>query len=299
METLLLAVRPNDPATLAGGGADRGGRCGRKPDPCVPRHARGSACGTQRRVAISAPAKAVVAMHSYSTSTSSSCALSSAAMHGWSVATIPCIGLLWVAGATAAQSSPLEVGGGRLGTDGWGGVPAVLARIDPVVKVQRLEVQYRLENRPLGQSFQLQTAPRETSDAGFDAVLAAVEAAQVHLVNGQPGPFKALWSHGEDVTLTGGLGGAIARGWTQVSERLDWVATQYVGGVRTHQEVARYVGQDLAYVVLRETIRFKNLADGRAIVQELRVTQVFRREDGRWLIVHRHADSQVARSPAG
>ena len=67
------------------------------------------------------------------------------------------------------------------------------------------------------------------------------------------GPFKALWSHSEHVTLSGGLGGAIANGWTQVSERLDWVATQYTGGVRTHQEVARYVGQDLAYVVLRET----------------------------------------------
>jgi hypothetical protein len=64
----------------------------------------------------------------------------------------------------------------------------------------------------------------------FDAVLATVEAAQVQLVNGQPGPFKALWSRGEDVTMSGGLGGAIARGWVRVSERLDWVATQYAGG---------------------------------------------------------------------
>jgi hypothetical protein len=69
--------------------------------------------------------------------------------------------------------------------------------------------------------------------------------------------------------------------------------------VRTHQEVARYVGEDLAYVVLRETIRFKNPADGRAVVQELRVTQIFRREEGRWRIVHRHADSQVVSDPAG
>jgi pimeloyl-ACP methyl ester carboxylesterase/ketosteroid isomerase-like protein len=149
------------------------------------------------------------------------------------------------------------------------------------------------------QSFQSQAVPREASDASFDAVLASVEAAQVQLVNGQPGPFKALWSQREDVTLSGGLGGAIAKGWTQVSERLDWVAAQYVDGARTHQEVARYVGQDLAYVVLRETIRFKNPADGRAAVQELRVTQVFRREDGRWRIVHRHADSQVVKNPAG
>lgn len=81
----------------------------------------------------------------------------------------------------------------------------------------------------------------------------------------------------------------------QVSERLDWIATQYAQAARTHQEVARNVGQDLAYVVLRETIRFKNPADGRAMVQELRVTQVFRRENGRWCIVHRHADSQVVK----
>jgi ketosteroid isomerase-like protein len=127
----------------------------------------------------------------------------------------------------------------------------------------------------------------------FDAVLADVEAAQVQLVNGQSGPFKALWSHAEDVTLSGGLGGAIVKGWAQVSERLDWVATQYVDGARTHQEVARVVGQDLAYVVLRETIKFKSPADGRAMAQELRVTQVFRREAGRWRIVHRHADAQV------
>ena len=148
-------------------------------------------------------------------------------------------------------------------------------------------------------AFQSPAAPPGASDASFDAVLAAVEAAQVQLVNGQPGPFKALWSHDEGVTLSGGLGGAVAKGWTRVSERLDWVATQYVAGVRTHQEVARYVGQDLAYVVLRETIRFKNPANGRAAVQELRVSQVLRREGGRWRIVHRHADSQVVRNPAG
>jgi ketosteroid isomerase-like protein len=135
--------------------------------------------------------------------------------------------------------------------------------------------------------------------AVFDAVLAEVEAAQVQLVNGRPAAFKALWSHQDDVTLSGGLGGAIAKGWTRVSERLDWVATQYRDGERTHQEVARYVGEDLAYVVLRETIRFKSPADGRPMIQELRVTQVFRREAGRWRILHRHADSQVTRQTTG
>jgi ketosteroid isomerase-like protein len=133
----------------------------------------------------------------------------------------------------------------------------------------------------------------------FDAVLAEVEAAQVHLVNGRPEAFKALWSRRDDVTLVGGLGGTVAKGWTQVSERLDWVATQYVDGTRRHEEIARHVGQDLAYVVLRETISFNSADRTRDVVQELRVTQIFRREGGRWRIVHRHADAQVTKQPNG
>jgi ketosteroid isomerase-like protein len=148
-------------------------------------------------------------------------------------------------------------------------------------------------------SAQSSVATSTSAASAFDAILVEVEAAQVQLVNGQPAAFKALWSHGDDVTLSGGLGGAIAKGWTHVSERLDWVARQYQDGSRTHQEVSRYVGQDLAYVVLRETIRFKSPADGRPMTQELRVTQVFRREAGRWRIVHRHADSQVTRQTTG
>ena len=53
------------------------------------------------------------------------------------------------------------------------------------------------------ESFQSQAVPPEASDASFDAVLAAVEAAQVQLVNGRPGPLKALWSNSDDVTLSG------------------------------------------------------------------------------------------------
>ena len=133
----------------------------------------------------------------------------------------------------------------------------------------------------------------------FDEVLREVEAAQTKLVNSQPDAFKALWSRSDDVTLSGGLGGAIAKGWAEVSARLDWVATQYADGARTHQEVSRFVGQDVAYVVLHETITFKSPADRRSMTHELRVTQVFRHERGRWRIVHRHADSQVTKQTMG
>lgn len=49
------------------------------------------------------------------------------------------------------------LGGGLLGADGWGGVPAVLARTHRVVNVQSLAVQYGLDNRPLPAGYSLMT----------------------------------------------------------------------------------------------------------------------------------------------
>lgn len=140
-------------------------------------------------------------------------------------------------------------------------------------------------------------AARAQGAGSLDEMLRQVETAQVELVRGRPGAFKALWSRQDDVTLVGGLGGEVARGWAAVSERLDWVSTQYSEGSRTHQEVSRVVSQDVAYVVQRETIRFLVPGQSREVTQVLRATMVFRREGGAWRIAHRHADSQTARAP--
>jgi pimeloyl-ACP methyl ester carboxylesterase len=104
-----------------------------------------------------------------------SAALSSDSMRRRGFTRITCLGLVVVAGsaATAAQSPSIEVraqgrvlgsgspvvllGGGLLGADGWGGVPAVLAKTHRVVNVQSLAVQYGLENRPLPAGYSLMT----------------------------------------------------------------------------------------------------------------------------------------------
>ena len=137
---------------------------------------------------------------------------------------------------------------------------------------------------------------RTVAAPDFDATLRLVEAAQVELVRGRAAAFKDLWSHGEDVTLIGGLGGDIEKGWSNVGARLDGVSTQYAEGSRKHEEVSRHVAGDLAYVVQRETIQFRRPGNGEHVVQPLRVSMVFRREAGRWRLVHRHADSLTARA---
>src|SRR5688500_4527698 len=67
----------------------------------------------------------------------------------------------------------------------------------------------------------------------FQAMLATVDAAQVELQNGKPDAFKALWSRRDDITLSGGFGGTIEKGWDAIGRRLDWVGTQFSKGSNT------------------------------------------------------------------
>ncbi|MEX0879884.1 MAG: nuclear transport factor 2 family protein [Thermoanaerobaculia bacterium] len=137
-------------------------------------------------------------------------------------------------------------------------------------------------------------AGRETAvGEEFQAMMAKVDAAQLELQNGRPAAFKALWSHADDVTLSGGFGGAIEKGWEQISRRLDWVGSQYSKGAHTHDRIVANVNADLAYVVQIEHIRFHVPGQAKASTRDYRVTMVFRRESEGWRIVHRQADSQM------
>jgi pimeloyl-ACP methyl ester carboxylesterase len=49
------------------------------------------------------------------------------------------------------------IGGGLLGADGWGGVPALLAKTHRVINAQSIAVQYGLENRSLPAGYSLHT----------------------------------------------------------------------------------------------------------------------------------------------
>lgn len=55
--------------------------------------------------------------------------------------------------------------------------------------------------------------------------------------------------------------------------------------------IAAEVSGDLAYTVHREIT--STVVDGAPRDYILRVTQVYRREDGTWKVVHRHGDEQI------
>jgi ketosteroid isomerase-like protein len=119
--------------------------------------------------------------------------------------------------------------------------------------------------------------------------------AQKEFVKGNPGPFKEVCSHADDVTIMGGWGG-FEKGWVdQVEKRYDWASARFASGddERTTENISLVVTPEMAYSVdiERTKIRLANSAEIRSMA--LRVTTIFRLENGEWKIVHRHADPLV------
>jgi len=70
------------------------------------------------------------------------------------------------------------------------------------------------------------------------------------------------------------------------------------GGVIGFENVAKYVTPDLAYIVEVERYKAKVGGSEDIVPVALRVTSIFRPEDGVWKLVHRHADPIASVRPA-
>jgi len=123
-----------------------------------------------------------------------------------------------------------------------------------------------------------------------------MDAAHVAFHNGNPGPSKAIWSHAADVTLTGGAGGAIEKGWDKVRPRLEWASAQYSRGRQVNERIRITTSGDLALVVQYEHIWFHSPGRDKESERHYRVTTVLRREASNWRVVHRHADTMMERA---
>ena len=124
---------------------------------------------------------------------------------------------------------------------------------------------------------------------GFlDRVIPMLRDEVVALENGNAGPRKALWSHEDPVTLFGAE--ASARGWEQVEPIFDRLAESFSDGEScTYEVVGADVSGDLAYVAAIERSVDGTLGSTPQTFT-LRVTTIFRREQGEWKVVHRHGD---------
>ena len=136
------------------------------------------------------------------------------------------------------------------------------------------------------------------STTDFDEAVEAYQRALGDFIKGNPEPAEMLWSHRDDVTLANPFG-PVVRGWEQVAAASERAASQVrAGEIVGFEIVAKYVTSELAYIVWVQ----RNKAEVGAMQDitpfALRVTMIFRPEDGTWKVVHRHADPITTAQPA-
>ena len=132
----------------------------------------------------------------------------------------------------------------------------------------------------------------------LDRVIEQCQQALDEFVKGNPERMQAMFSHRDDVSLANPFGPP-TRGWEQVAATMERAASNLRdGGMVAFENVAKYVTPELAYTVWVE--RQKARVGGRQDVTSfaLRVTMIYRPEEGTWKVVHRHADPITTVRPA-
>ena len=104
---------------------------------------------------------------------------------------------------------------------------------------------------------------------------------------GRPAPLLELWSRADDVTIMAAIGGYQV-GFDAVSDLLSAASKTQSFDSWSAENLVTYVADDLGFSV--ELEHYGRVVDGEDQGMTLRATQIYRREDGRWRIVHRHGD---------
>ena|SRR5690349_7673165 len=119
-------------------------------------------------------------------------------------------------------------------------------------------------------------------------VRTTLSGAELALHNGDAGPRRALWSRHDPVSVLGAWRNA--HGQQELDELFAHLADSFSDCTSYELEIleAEVVG-DTAYTVAFEHTSAS--VDGVPRTYTLRATQLYRREDGEWKVVHRHGSA--------
>ncbi len=125
----------------------------------------------------------------------------------------------------------------------------------------------------------------------FHTVLEELDTAIHNFISGELSQFKDMWLKSDDVTISGGFGGPVEKGWDAIKARLAIVASLYPPGVEFSTErLTAGTSGELGYLVQHEYFRFPGDTDPS---RSYRVTMLFQNTGGQWRIIHRQADSNM------
>lgn len=125
-------------------------------------------------------------------------------------------------------------------------------------------------------------------DAFLESTMPRLKAAETALHNGDASLRRAMWSRNDPLTLFGAAFNG--SGWAELAPTFDFLASRFSNCTSWQLEVVGGgASEDLAYIVGVEHTT-ASVAGAPPTPYSLRVTTIFRREDGDWRIVHRHGD---------
>jgi len=134
-------------------------------------------------------------------------------------------------------------------------------------------------------------APARAADDDTQAVTAVLtkfhDALNV-LFTGDAGPMKSVWSHADDVTYMGPVGG-FQVGWSQIEPYWDKQAARKLGGKVDPVDVHVTASPQLAVAHYYE--KGENILDGKPQPVSIRTTTTLRKENGQWKVIGHHTDT--------
>ena len=131
--------------------------------------------------------------------------------------------------------------------------------------------------------------PPVVTDPSVAEAIGRLRVAMADVANGDITAIKALHSHAADASSFYGWGGYEV-GWEAVSRRWDWAGAQFKGGIVSYEPLTVVASGDLFVTTDVETFRVAVAGKPEPAQWSNRVTHVFRREDGAWRLLHRHAN---------
>jgi len=136
---------------------------------------------------------------------------------------------------------------------------------------------------------------RKSVSASLQQAHQELYAALNDMLAGNADPILAVWSKSDDISY-GGPFGEFAHGRPAVTEIFQEVAQRNLQGEIVVTDVTTVEGSDLGYTTCIE-LGNNHVIDGEIVSIKHRATNIFRKEDDGWHLVHHHTDSSATSQP--
>lgn len=131
----------------------------------------------------------------------------------------------------------------------------------------------------------------------FTEFLPRFELGVERFLNGDATLWKSNVSQESDGTIMGAWGD-YEKSWAELEPRYDWAAARFEesGAQVQFQYLSSGVSGELAFTVAIERSTVRLVGQKEPAAMSLRVTHLFRKEQGEWKLLHRHADPLMSKT---